>query len=131
MNLRRQPSLRSQLNQIRLWVRQGRTDAWIAHKLDIGVDELSRFKREHQLDEDEASPMRPADPLSVEAPEPAAAQSDDDEDEDEAEEDRDERPSPRRRSRPPRRREPREAREAREPRETRARADVPRAESRE
>ena len=87
--MRRQPSLRAQLNQIRLWVRQGRTDAWIAHKLDIGVDELTRFKREHQLDEDEALRLRPADPLSVEAPEPAAEEpEDDDEPEDEEDEDR-------------------------------------------
>jgi hypothetical protein len=45
----RRPSLRSQLNQIRLWVRQGRTDAWIAHKLDISVEELEQFKRDHRL----------------------------------------------------------------------------------
>jgi hypothetical protein len=58
----RRPSLRSQLNQIRLWVRQGRTDAWIAHKLDISVEQLEQFKREHQLDGD--APPSPA-PLSV------------------------------------------------------------------
>jgi hypothetical protein len=46
----RRASLRSQLNQIRLWVRQGRTDAWIAHKLDISVEELQRFKRDQRLD---------------------------------------------------------------------------------
>jgi hypothetical protein len=46
----RRPSLRSQLNQIRLWVRQGRTDAWIAHKLDISVEQLRTFKREQGLD---------------------------------------------------------------------------------
>lgn len=45
----RPPSLRSQLNQIRLWLRQGRTDAWIAHKLDISVGELESFKRDHRL----------------------------------------------------------------------------------
>jgi hypothetical protein len=44
------PSLRSQLNQIRLWLRQGRTDAWIAHKLDISVDQLAQFKRDQRLD---------------------------------------------------------------------------------
>jgi hypothetical protein len=68
--LRRQPSLRSQLNQIRLWVRQGRTDAWIAHKLDVSIDQLARFKRDHGLDEGAAAPARPADPLSVPPPEP-------------------------------------------------------------
>jgi hypothetical protein len=55
-----------------MWVRQGRTDAWIAHKLDVSIDELSRFKREHQLVEGETFRPRPADPLSVPAPEPAA-----------------------------------------------------------
>jgi len=41
--------LRSQLNQIRAWVRQGRTDAWIAHKLDIPASELREFRRRHDL----------------------------------------------------------------------------------
>jgi hypothetical protein len=115
--LRRQPSLRAQLNQIRLWVRQGRTDAWIAHKLDIGVDELTRFKREHQLDDDAVSPLRPADPLSVPAPEPAAEEPDEEDEDEPVEEDEDrpsrrEREGSRRRSRPPRRpREPRAERD--------------------
>jgi hypothetical protein len=30
-------------------VRQGRTDAWIAHKLDISVGQLEQFKRDHGL----------------------------------------------------------------------------------
>jgi hypothetical protein len=68
--LRRQPSLCSQLNQIRLWVRQGRTDAWIAHKLDVTIDQLARFKREHELETDGQSQSRPADALSAPAPEP-------------------------------------------------------------
>jgi hypothetical protein len=68
--LRRQPTLRSQLNQIRLWVRQGRTDAWIAHKLDVSIDQLERFKRDHDLVEGGSAPGRPADPLSVPPPEP-------------------------------------------------------------
>src|SRR6185503_9919175 len=41
--------LRSQLNQIRAWVRQGRTDAWIAHQLDIPASELREFRRRHDL----------------------------------------------------------------------------------
>jgi hypothetical protein len=80
--LRRQPSLRSQLNQIRLWVRQGRTDAWIAHKLDVSIEQLERFKRDHDLDSDGAAPGRPADPLSVPPPE-AGLYEDDDESEEE------------------------------------------------
>jgi uncharacterized protein YjcR len=41
--------LRSQLNQIRSWVRQGRTDAWIAHQLDVSASELREFRRRHEL----------------------------------------------------------------------------------
>src|SRR5437763_7045511 len=41
--------LRSQLNQIRGWVRQGRTDAWIAHQLDVPASELREFRRRHEL----------------------------------------------------------------------------------
>jgi len=43
-------SLRPQLNQIRTWVRQGRTDAWIAHTLQVTVQQLQSFKREQGLD---------------------------------------------------------------------------------
>jgi hypothetical protein len=42
-------SLKPQLNQIRTWVRQGRTDAWIAHQLDVSVSDIRAFKREHDL----------------------------------------------------------------------------------
>lgn len=42
--------LRPHLNQIRVWVRQGKTDAWIAHQLDASVDEIAAFKREQSLD---------------------------------------------------------------------------------
>jgi hypothetical protein len=44
-------SLRPQLNQIRGWVRQGRTDAWIAHQLEVTVQQIQAFKREQGLDE--------------------------------------------------------------------------------
>jgi hypothetical protein len=37
------------LNQIRTWVRQGRTDAWIAHQLGVTVKDIDAFKREHSL----------------------------------------------------------------------------------
>jgi hypothetical protein len=43
-------SLRPQLNQIRAWVRQGRTDAWIAHQLDVTVQQIQSFKREQDLE---------------------------------------------------------------------------------
>src|SRR5215217_6704012 len=45
-------SLRPQLNQIRGWVRQGRTDAWIAHQLEVTVQQIQSFKREHGLEPD-------------------------------------------------------------------------------
>ncbi len=48
-------SLKPQLNQIRTWVRQGRTDAWIAHQLEVSVKDISAFKREHDLEPGEAA----------------------------------------------------------------------------
>ena len=45
--------LRSQLNQIRAWVRQGRTDAWIAHQLEVSASELREFRRRHELEDEE------------------------------------------------------------------------------
>lgn len=49
-------SLRPQLNQIRTWVRQGRTDAWIAHQLEVTTQQIAAFKRENTLVPDEAEP---------------------------------------------------------------------------
>lgn len=48
-------SLRPQLNQIRAWVRQGRTDAWVAHQLEVTVQEIEQFKRQNDLSEGEDS----------------------------------------------------------------------------
>ncbi len=42
-------SLRPHLNQIRTWVRQGRTDAWVAHQLDVTVRDIDQFKRQNEL----------------------------------------------------------------------------------
>jgi hypothetical protein len=50
-------SLRPQLNQIRGWVRQGRTDAWIAHQLDVTVQQIQAFKREQELEADGSDPV--------------------------------------------------------------------------
>jgi hypothetical protein len=59
--------LRSQLNQIRAWVRQGRTDAWIAHQLDIPASELREFRRRHQLaPEEEAGDLELRDEIEAE-----------------------------------------------------------------
>src|SRR6204780_2610852 len=46
-------SLRPHLNQIRAWVRQGRTDAWIAHQLEVTVRDIEQFKRQNELVGDE------------------------------------------------------------------------------
>ena len=70
-------SLRPQLNQIRGWVRQGRTDAWIAHQLEVAELEAEEARRA----EEEAK-------LAEEAAKRAAA-----------EDEEDEKPAPKRRAR--------------------------------
>jgi hypothetical protein len=64
-------SLRPQLNQIRGWVRQGRTDAWIAHQLEVTVQQIQAFKREHDLEPD-------GDPTAEGAPEEVDLRAEDD-----------------------------------------------------
>lgn len=88
--------LRSQLNQIRAWVRQGRTDAWIAHQLEVSTSELREFRRRHELSaEDEDSgevDLRDEIEAEIEAAtreEELAAEAADEEDEDEDEDDAD------------------------------------------
>ena len=109
-------SLRPQLNQIRGWVRQGRTDAWIAHQLEVTVQQIQSFKRENDLEADgdsaaatEEVDLRAEDDAAIaaelEAEEARRAEEDKlaeeaakraaDEDEDEEE---DEKPAPRRRA---------------------------------
>jgi hypothetical protein len=68
----RRPTLRSQLNQIRLWLRQGRTEAWIAHKLDISVATLEQFKRDHRLGAEPPAPESAA-PEPAEPPAPTSS----------------------------------------------------------
>ena len=60
--------LRSQLNQIRAWVRQGRTDAWIGHQLEVSTTELREFRRRHELEdgEDEGSEVDLRDEIEAE-----------------------------------------------------------------
>ena len=48
-------SLRPELNRIRGWVRQGRTDAWIAHQLEVTVQQIQAFKRDQDLEPDGAA----------------------------------------------------------------------------
>src|SRR5688500_14225344 len=67
-------SLRPQLNQIRGWVRQGRTDAWIAHQLEVTVQQIQTFKREQGLepDGDGAEPAAVTDEVDLRAEDDAA-----------------------------------------------------------
>jgi hypothetical protein len=64
-------SLRPQLNQIRGWVRQGRTDAWIAHQLEVTVQQIQSFKRENDLEPDGDSAAAP-DEVDLRAEDDAA-----------------------------------------------------------
>ena len=48
-------SLRPNLNQIRAWVRQGRTDAWVAHQLEVSVRDIEQFKRQNDLVEEDSA----------------------------------------------------------------------------
>jgi hypothetical protein len=93
-------SLRPQLNQIRAWVRQGRTDAWIAHQLEVSVKDLRQFKRDHELEAPESGESEGAavlhDDLDLRAEDDALvaaaldAESVEDEEEDEEEEEEEE-----------------------------------------
>jgi hypothetical protein len=102
-------SLRPQLNQIRAWVRQGRTDAWIAHQLEVTVQQIQAFKREQGLapngegeagsspaDFDDEIDLRAEDDALIAAELDAAEAEREEEPEDEEDEDR---PARRRRGR--------------------------------
>jgi sRNA-binding protein len=65
-------SLRPQLNQIRGWVRQGRTDAWIAHQLEVTVQQIQAFKREHGLEPDGDADPAAAEEVDLRASDDAA-----------------------------------------------------------
>jgi hypothetical protein len=79
--------LRSQLNQIRAWVREGRTDAWIAHQLDIPASELMEFRRRHGLSPSGDEVAAAEDDLrdEIEAEIEAATLEEDEEEEEEEE----------------------------------------------
>jgi hypothetical protein len=111
-------SLRPELNRIRAWVRQGRTDAWIAHQLEVTVQQIQAFKREQGLqldgetegagataDYDDEIDLRAEDDALI-AAELAEAEAEAEseaeqspEEEDGADEDEEERPGRRRRGR--------------------------------
>lgn len=86
--------LRAQLNQIRSWVRQGRTDAWVAHRLGVSTGELSEFKRQNQLDQLDAERQSPAPPSLTEELKSVVEQSDADEVEQSDSESRDRQTAP-------------------------------------
>jgi len=110
-------SLRPQLNQIRAWVRQGRTDAWIAHQLEVPASQLKDFITRHDLkadaddsageadlrDEIEAEIEAELDELDTEEEEEEEEEEDEDEDEeakgDDEDKDGEEKPKRRRRRR--------------------------------
>jgi hypothetical protein len=107
-------SLRPELNRIRAWVRQGRTDAWIAHQLEVTVQQIQAFKRDQQLepgdeadgvgavtDFDDDIDLRAEDDALIAAELDAAAAEHADEDEEDEDEDSEdaEKPARRRRSR--------------------------------
>ncbi len=54
-------SLKPQLNQIRAWVRQGRTDAWIAHQLGVPASQLRDFRSRHGLTPEGEEPANDVD----------------------------------------------------------------------
>src|ERR687898_756190 len=78
--------LRSQLNQIRAWVRQGRTDAWIAHQLEVPASELREFRRRHELTADGEGDVEVDLRDEIEAEIEAATLEEDEEEEEEEEE---------------------------------------------
>jgi hypothetical protein len=106
-------SLKPQLNQIRTWVRQGRTDAWIAHQLEVSVSDIRAFKREHGLapdtgdgdgdgpavELDEPDLRAEDDALVAAALEREAEEAEDEDEEEEEEGDDEEKPRRRRRGR--------------------------------
>src|SRR3954468_18540646 len=111
-------SLRPHLNQIRGWVRQGRTDAWIAHQLEVTVQQIEQFKRENELaaegdapesvngpslDFDDEIDLRAEDDALIaaelEADAARAAEDDDEDDRDDDDDDEDGAPAKRRRGR--------------------------------
>jgi hypothetical protein len=105
-------SLRPELNRIRAWVRQGRTDAWIAHQLEVTVQQIQAFKREQALepdsdvegagasaDYDDEIDLRAEDDalIAAELDAAQAERSDEEEEEDEAEDEEGGEPRGRRR----------------------------------
>jgi hypothetical protein len=83
-------SLKPQLNQIRAWVRQGRTDAWIAHQLEVSASELREFRKQHDLNPDSedtgGTEVDLRDEIEAEVEAATAEEAAEEEEEDETEE---------------------------------------------
>ena len=78
-------SLKPQLNQIRAWVRQGRTDAWIAHQLEVTATEDAGTGEVDLRDEIEAEvEAATAEAEEAEPPEDSAEEADESDEEDAA-----------------------------------------------
>src|SRR3954449_679294 len=86
-------SLKPELNKIRAWVHQGRTDAWIAHQLEISATELRDFRKQYDLSADDenagSSEIDLRDEIEAEI-EAAAAEQEQAEEADDSDEDGDE-----------------------------------------
>jgi len=93
--------LRSQLNQIRAWVRQGRTDAWIAHQLDVSAAELREFRRRHELsaDTDDSTDIDLRDEIEAEIEADLLAEAEEETEDDETTDESEDREERRRRRR--------------------------------
>ena len=93
-------SLKPQLNQIRAWVQQGRTDAWIAHQLEISAQELRDFRKQYDLTADDEGAgggeidLRDEIEAEIEAATEAEEADTAEEDEGEEDEEREEKPEP-------------------------------------
>jgi hypothetical protein len=77
---RRTAALKPQLNQIRTWAREGRTDAWIAYQLGTTALTVQEFRSEHGLDKGGGAPVEePVTPelvvqtISFDSPPPVVA----------------------------------------------------------
>jgi hypothetical protein len=105
-------SLRPELNRIRAWVRQGRTDAWIAHQLEVTVQQIQAFKKDQSLeageetengapaaDFDDEIDLRAEDDALIAAELDAAAAESADSEEEDGDDDDAEKPARRRRGR--------------------------------
>ncbi len=89
-------SLKPQLNQIRAWVRQGRTDAWIAHQLEVSASELREFRKQHDLTpdgEDTGSEVDLRDEIEAEVEAATAEEAAEDEEEPDEDEGDEEKPA--------------------------------------